>query len=524
MKCVSIYIVSLLLFAALPALAARPVARWDVVPYQRVSGTFNAGVCAFHIDGVKVEFFVDGKPALTVENPALNPRTKVWEFFLPLDTTARADGPVTLTARATSLGAKPESYDLPPMPLYANAKGTLTVAPKSAIWVDELKGADSNPGTKDSPMQSLQAAAKAVPIGGTIYLAPGTYSPNALRGPGGDERPYWTTIEAAPGVARKDVEIISGRPGMQRIRWRNVTFVCDPPDKGGYAPILAGEGTRHMVWFDNCKNYCRKGRWAANSNLTNRYVAFVTGGVTFDMCNGPDGVLVRDHVIDTLTSDAWTGSGRLVVNCRCFGIDPGTTGAHPDFHQSYAKEPGWVEDVILYNVLGYDICAQGLFGARLRNSAFVNVFVDRVPKGFFHSQYSGPVENVLFFHVGLVHQPWAWRKGIEPKDIKIRNCLFPSYAEHSPADIPPGAIDIDYCHFETVRGQSYGEHATKGGPMYRDVQAKDFALAQNCSAAGSAVDLQCVPADLYGVPYAKGRRNRGPFATDSVPVAQKPQH
>ena len=34
--------------------AARPVARWDVVPHQRVTGVFKAGVVAFHEKGVKV--------------------------------------------------------------------------------------------------------------------------------------------------------------------------------------------------------------------------------------------------------------------------------------------------------------------------------------------------------------------------------------------------------------------------------------------------------------------------------------
>jgi hypothetical protein len=40
--------------------AARPVARWDVVPDQRVSGVFRAGVCAFHEDGVRVAFSLNG--------------------------------------------------------------------------------------------------------------------------------------------------------------------------------------------------------------------------------------------------------------------------------------------------------------------------------------------------------------------------------------------------------------------------------------------------------------------------------
>lgn len=72
-----------LFFAAVAAVscaeAARPVARWDVVPYQRIDGVFNAGVVAFHEDGVKVVFEVAGKK-FTADAPKLNNRTGVWEF------------------------------------------------------------------------------------------------------------------------------------------------------------------------------------------------------------------------------------------------------------------------------------------------------------------------------------------------------------------------------------------------------------------------------------------------------------
>ena len=42
------YFVAVAALAAGQAYAARPVARWDVVPHQRISGVFNAGVVAFH--------------------------------------------------------------------------------------------------------------------------------------------------------------------------------------------------------------------------------------------------------------------------------------------------------------------------------------------------------------------------------------------------------------------------------------------------------------------------------------------
>ena len=71
---------------------ARPVARWDVIPHQRIEGVFKAGVVAFHEDGVKVVFDVAGKK-FTAENPKLNDRTGVWEYYVPINAAKLPDGP-----------------------------------------------------------------------------------------------------------------------------------------------------------------------------------------------------------------------------------------------------------------------------------------------------------------------------------------------------------------------------------------------------------------------------------------------
>jgi hypothetical protein len=104
-----------------------------------------------------------------------------------------------------------------------------------------------------------------------------------------------------------------------------------------------------------------------------------------------------------LGSDVWTGSS-VVINSHAYDVNGGPTDAHPDFHQSYAVAPDWVEvcmyfevvsyslvviqNVILYNCKGYNITAQGLFGSRIRNSAFVNVLIEKV-NTVMYSQYSG---------------------------------------------------------------------------------------------------------------------------------------
>lgn len=488
--------------------AARPVARWDVIPDQRISGTFNAGVCAFHEDGVNVAFTLNGAPAAEALAPTFNPRTKVWEYVFSIDTSTLPDGPITLGARATTLSPQPESYDLPALPLYANHHHSLDNT--SILWVDAVQGDDTQAGTQDAPLKTLSVAVKKAPSGSTIRLLPGTYSAAGL---GGGDRPYWTTIEAAPGTDREAVQVAGGRPGTNRLRWRNLTLFCDAT--AGYNPILSGEQRRHSVWLDNCKTLNKQGRWAANAVVFgNRYIAYVTGGITTELTNGPDAELIRDHHVEKIASDVWTGSEKLVVNCTSHDVNGGTTGAHPDFHQSYAKEPDWVENVILYNVSGLECTCQGLFGIRLRHAAFVNVLFERTPGNYFLSQYGGPLENVLFLHVTLVQQNWAWRKGFTATDVRMLNCLLPSMSSEVGS---PEGLRVDHTHFYGNKS-TFGTHFTTGDPLFLDPSAHAYAPAQG-SPAITGIPLPCVPADLHGNPFPK----QGPRACGALTQESSPQ-
>ena len=495
---------------AAPAFAARPVARWDVVPDQRVSGTFLAGVCAFHEDGVRVAFSLNGKFVHVAKEPKCNPRTGVWEYVFPLDTSKLPDGPVVLGARARSGGAKPEDYDLPELNLYANNGGSLTVA--GTLWVDAARGDDAAAGTEKAPLKTIAAATKRVPVGGTVLLKAGDYSLAGVKCPG--DRPYWTTIAAAPGVARDAVQIAGGRPSTQRLRFRGVSLYCDV--KGKYASILDGENGKNSVWLDDCKTYNRQGRWAANANVFgNRYVAFVTGGLTTELCNGPDGVLIRGHEVRKIASDVWTGSDRLVVNCTSSEVDGGDTGAHPDFHQSHAVPPNWVHDVILYNVTGYHCKCQGLFGLRLRDSAFVNVVFERTEESNFLSQYSGPMENVLFAHVTILNQTWLWRDDYAPVDVRFLNCCLTSMGTLKTDRAFDGSgangLLVSNCFFLNPKGV-FGPDAKSGDPLFANPAGRDYSLKPGSPALAAFRPLQCVPADFRGVPFraAAPARRRAP--------------
>jgi hypothetical protein len=498
------------------AMAARPVARWDVVPHQRVDGVFTAGVVAFHEDGVKVEFSVNGKKTFVAENPTLNARTGVWEFTFPFAVATVPDGPVTLQAKAITRGKTPESYDLPELSLFANARKSFDV--DSEVWADAVSGDDANEGSAAKPVKTLQAAFRKVAVGGRVYLKKGVYEPKGL---GGKSRTYWTTIAAAPGVKRADVEIGPGRPGADKLKFQGVTLFCD--FEGKYTTILGGENGATCCWVDDCRMINKKGRWAANSNaFGNRMRAYVTGGETTEMNNGPDGDLVRNHTVYKIASDVWTGSDRLVVNCRCWDIDPGSTGAHPDFYQSHAKAPGWVHDVILYNVSGYNCECQGLFGVRLRDSAFVNISI-HTNRGMY-SQWSDVMENVIFAHVTLVDQTWLWRgsskgKGnYSPKDVRVFNCLFRQMGSFVPLADFCGELKVHHNAFygKDRKGVSdsgaLGDEAIYVPREFVDESSRHYAPRKSSPAMKHGIPLQCVPADVNGKPYPSGPRPCGAYA------------
>ena len=104
-----------------------------------------------------------------------------------------------------------------------------------------------------------------------------------------------------------------------------MTLYSDPPSHA-YNTILVGEQGKAVVWVDDCRLYNKKGRWGGGGvAFGNRYVPYITGGLTTEMDDGPGGVLMRGHQIVKITSDAFTGV-QTAINCSVEDIDPGQTG------------------------------------------------------------------------------------------------------------------------------------------------------------------------------------------------------
>lgn len=427
------FVVSLVLAQAL--LAARPVAHWDVVPYQKVEGVFRLGVVAFHEDGVRVTFTVNGKKAYIAKRPSLNPRTGVSEFVFPFNAAKYKDGPVVIGATAETEGEEP--YKLPDLPLFANAKRTQ--GSQRAVWVDGKKGNDYNEGTLEAPLQTLKRAVRLAGDGGTVFLLPGTYPMKHIGG--GTDRKFWTVITTAPGVARESVRIAGGRSGTDKLKFVNLEMTCEAAD-GERKSVAAGEGGGTSVWFDNCSIFNLTGR---NSGLTrpfsNGIVGYVTGGVTHDMTYGPRCGFVRGHEVRTIAGEAFSGGDCLVANVTVSDIDPSGVQTEDadlavvDLYQGFAQPPHWVENVILYNVKAKDCKCRALTCRQVRHAAFVNVSFDGASGGGVESRFAEGLENALYARVDLGAQAWWWVKtstgleNVKPKEVRLFDVKAASFKD-----------------------------------------------------------------------------------------------
>lgn len=419
--------VASLLFAT-SLLAARPIARWDVIPYQLADGVFKAGVVAFHDTPVKVVFSVNGKKAYIARKPIRNERTGVVEYVFPFDPSAYADGPVTLEAEVVP--EEGETYKLPELPLYANAKKTLG-STKSA-YVDPVNGNEFAAGTAAAPFKSINRAIREVGDGGTIYLLPGAHQMKMIGG--GRSRKYWTTITPAPGVKRSDVVMAGGKSGTDKLLFRGLDLVSTVKE-GEVSGLAIGEAGQTMAWFDDCDFTNKGGRNSGISKpFTNRLRAFVTGGATHDMAFGPAAEIVRKHEVSKIVTEAFGGNDCLVVNSKVTDMDAyGSTVINSEFFLASVSAPLWTGDVIYYNVAALDCCSRAFTARQLRNSAFVNLAFKGTGGDLMVSRFSEKIENVLFSRVRLVGQNWWWvttdsgREDLVPKAIRLYDVKGPTF-------------------------------------------------------------------------------------------------
>ena len=127
-------------------MSVSPIACLDVIPYQRISGVFNAGVVAFSKYGIQqVDFLINSGEASetsdTVTSMTYNDRVDVWEYWTQIKCSDYPDGP--LTVNATVLGNDSGTHDLLQTLLQNNNSGTLDTV---SAWVVPSGGGGNRSG------------------------------------------------------------------------------------------------------------------------------------------------------------------------------------------------------------------------------------------------------------------------------------------------------------------------------------------------------------------------------------------
>lgn len=394
-----------------------PIARWDVVPYQRINAgeSLNLGVVAFSKNGIeRVVFNIAGQGYMggskTASTMTLNPQTNVWEYWVPLAASEfTSDGPLTVEAtiygndggvRDETTGGGGLGLDTLNLIAAPFAQGRYA---RVLAWVDATSGNDSlgaaSPTENGSrPFRTVAKALKAVgdyrndqgyggyADGGLVYLKEGThvYGQEGIWSGGPATENEWVTITTAPDASKANTVLQSALQSagplfnIKQVHIKNITI-------NGVATIICGGefGRTASAWLDN-SIAIGNGRWIRDSTIFYNYanVYYTNDDISNIFWPTFGAIIARGLTIEHIGGDAFQNIP-LVVNSRVDDIDPGTTGEHSDCWQQW----GGINDsnAIIYGLkctnLHYQpIYTQGNDGANAdpdnaEGIAVVNVFM-----------------------------------------------------------------------------------------------------------------------------------------------------
>ncbi|QKK07445.1 MAG: hypothetical protein HND58_04255 [Planctomycetota bacterium] len=449
---------------SMPGWDAKAIARWDVVPYQTVSGNFEIGLLAFHMNGIeRIDVSLEDGPWQSLREMHENPRTGIREYVavIPGDTdTAISDGLVELRAIAYPEGAgTPRLLDS--LFLFVNNHGTLD---GPIIYVAKSGNDSTGDGSQNNPYATVRQALNVCGSGiddyegATIRIEEaGRYDVDQPAQPVRNTR--WITIEGADGLSRDDVVIAAGstadyvRPNTQRLRFTNVSI-----DFSDMYQMYKEDP--HQQWYDNCRwfygqgwtytppaslcpvrNVGYGGLFVTDSGSTDSIYAFIN-------CN-----LVRNSHVERISGDVFQNS-LMVVGCSVDTVDGTVMSHHSDLFQYF----GVYDNLIVYDINAASIkSTQNFFldhaNTTFTNCAFVNISVQDVESDPPFSQLNSTQEHVLFFHVSNPGQRFVLRDDMNgagkfvAKNVIFRNNVVERIQAAGYFDPIPAGVSIESCHF-----------------------------------------------------------------------------
>lgn len=469
---------------------AKAIARWNVVPYQTVEDEpFSVGVVAFHINNIdRVEFYLEGGPAITVTEMTHNPRTDTWEYWAVIDPMVmlamnHPDGPIELRAIAYPKDAG-EPRVLEPLMLNTNSQQTL---PNPVVWCAPWGNDEFGDGSQENPFRQPYRAMKAAAVqhggiadGVTVFAMPGDYHWGDGSGPP-ETVSRWATVCGAPGTDPSDVVFTSGSSAGFKTKLLAVSGVSFENTS-----VTTALGAPRAIWIDNseCVGPGRDSdfrlyhatHWAGGLFITRSSAERMRDGFV-----GAD--LVRASHVEDIGSDAFSGS-RLVVSCSVDGIDSSGTNYHPDVYQFAGSSAQ--ENFIVFGLRADNVNAQPIFSddaSRIDDVAFVNVLfarpagADPIAPAF--SQWCTPTNHLLLWKVSLPNSTFVFRSD-DMSDISVRGTQFYKIFTSQKAGQGPPVFDenwFDGNHFVdgyTTGALVPGSNATVGDPLFTDMPAGDF--------------------------------------------------
>ncbi len=405
------------------ASALTPIARWDVVPNQRIAHdkVLNIGVVAFSKAGIdRVVFNVSGQGYSGTTPPAAssmthNEQTNVYEYWVPLRASDFSSSGV-FTITATAHGKDGGTKVMETLSFVVDATGEL---PAPAAWVSttgsDTSGRANNRSlpflTPGAAVGAIQAINGGSADGATLYFYEGSY---ALKNGTVSTTHEWITLTRDP-EARREFTAITGSWAFTTTSYMRFKGLTLPST--GASNWLAGHPA--ILWIDDCIIQ-GPGRWVANSNPTARggndetaYPSYFTDSQIYDVDYGVTrAMLARNITIRRTGNDPFVNT-MCIINAVVEDVDPGTTYWHADGYQSWGPGP---QNRIIYGYYGTNLHYQGLFmreeiNSTADNNAFINMFLEMRAPGRPGYAGSPPVLNA-----GTLNGAW--------NHLLIWNCSF----------------------------------------------------------------------------------------------------
>jgi len=541
-----------------------PIARWDVVPRQRINlgETLNCGVVAFSKAGInRVRFAISGQgytgPAtIDVTSMTFNPQTSVWEYWTPIHAADfQSDGIITVSATVIGKdGGVRDANTLPgkglePLELFVNRFGTL---PANTAWVavngNDATGAVNNPARPFArmsiAMQALAAYQGGKADGGVVRLRPGNHEADGGGIFGGETavtQHEWITITHDPAAGGNPANTVIDRRGSGDLTsmWLKVCgLTLSAPEIINGGSSTDPDRDKRSVWLKDCtiignlvsdRPFPVGSGWRGPHYYTECYITNQRRASG----NGQNHRIMRNLTIINTREDIFQAVP-MGVNIYVAGVDPGD-GPDPE-HADVIQSPGAVKgnavgmhNWVFYNVVATDLHYQALFsrtGAPAMDNAFVNcLFEMRTPvrPGGVGTALGGMYDHLLLWHctfigTGTTHKAVVGRTEIETfpsnswllGNLSVRGCLIDRYT----CEVGSSLFNQPYIEFRdnhyitpvgttnTYNPDTVGGTISVGNPMIiTNTSAPDFGGPAAGSILLNRITPPFIPADAYGVPH-----------------------